>query len=215
MARFGLPSAWVILLLWTQLAAGQNLAEPALANAPFRIVQSEGRELIVLPPYRPAPGANRSEQPDAGGLAVQPGAGGLAVQPGAGGLTVQPGAGGLAVQSYETASRRLIAVSLEGETFRAAAPLAGPGSLLVFDPARRAFAELSPTIRVELGEGLDVDAAAAAVGATGVEVFESLGFAILTLPRGLHPADAVTVVRNLTGQPGAAVRLRAPRIQWR
>ena len=197
MARFGLPSVWIILLLWTQLAAGQNLAEPALANAPFRIVQSEGRELIVLPPYRPAPGANRSEQPDAGGLAVQ------------------PGAGGLAVQSYETASRRLIAVSLEGETFRAAAPLAGPGSLLVFDPARRAFAELSPTIRVELGEGLDVDAAAAAVGATGVEVFESLGFAILTLPRGLHPADAVTVVRNLTGQSGAAVRLRAPRIQWR
>ena len=188
MARFGLAPAGVALIFWAPLAAGQNAAEPAPPNAPVRIVASEGRELVVLPPYRPAPDASRS---------------------------VQPGAGGLTVRSYETASRRTLVVSLEGETFRAAAPLDGPGSLLVFDPARRAFAELSPSIRIELGEGLDIDAAAAAVGATGIDVFESLGFAILTLPRGLHPADAVSLVRNLPGRPRAAVRLRAPRIQWR
>lgn len=187
-AHFSLAPAGIVLILWAPLAAGQNAVDPALANAPVRIVAAEGRELVVLPPYRPVPDAPRP---------------------------AQPGDGGLTVQSHETASRRMLVVSHGGETYRASAPLDGPGSLLAFDPARRAFAELSPSIRVELGEGLDIDSAAAAVGATRVDVFASLGFAILTLPRGLHPADAVTLVRNLPGQPGAALRLRAPRIRWR
>ena len=46
-------------------------------------------------------------------------------------------------------------------------------------------------------------------------VFESVGFAIVDLPKDLHPADAVARVRRLPGEPDAAVRVRGPRIEWR
>ena len=121
----------------------------------------------------------------------------------------------LSVQSFPTASQQTVVVSFEGKTFRAALPLDGRRTWLAFDPARRAFVELSGSLRIELDEGVDLEAVADAVGATGIAVFESLGFAIVGLPEDLHPAEAVSRVRNLPGRPDAAVRLRAPRIRWR
>ena len=50
------------------------------------------------------------------------------------------------------------------------------------------------------------NAVSAQVGATGVTVFESLGFAILDLPEDLHPADAGCA---RAGPPGPARRGRA------
>ena len=43
----------------------------------------------------------------------------------------------------------------------------------------------------------------AALGATGITVFESLGFAIVELPEELHPADAVARVSG-TVEPNVA-----------
>lgn len=124
-------------------------------------------------------------------------------------------AGGFAAQSFEVGSRRMHVVTFEGETFRAATPIEGPRSWIAFDPDRRAFASLLPSIRVELDASLQLDTVVAEVGATDVTVFESLGFAILDLPEDLHPADAVARVQALAGSPDASVRLRGPRIEWR
>ena len=122
---------------------------------------------------------------------------------------------GIAAQSFESASHRTHVVYLEGETYSAATPLQGPGVWIAFDLEQYRFESLLPSIRVELDAGERLDAAVGAVGATGVEVFDSLGFAILNLPSDLHPADAVALVRGLSGQPDASLRLRRPRIEWR
>ena len=177
-----------LILVWSVPAPGQNAAESELAGDRLRIVAAEGRELVALPPYSGGPDVAQA-------------------------LPVS--VGGLVVQSYEMASRRMHVVIFEGETFRASTPMDGSRSWLAFDPARRAFAALSPSLRIELNEGVDLDAVADAVGATGIAVFDSLGFAVVGLPEGLHPADAESLVRNLSGSPDAAVRLRAPQIQWR
>jgi len=122
---------------------------------------------------------------------------------------------GFAMQSRETATQRIHVVSFEGETFRAATPLDGPGSRLVFDPARRTFVALLPSIRVELSGGATIESIAAEVGATGVTLFESLGFAIVELPDDLHPAEAVARISSAYGGGIASVRLRRPPIEWR
>ena len=122
---------------------------------------------------------------------------------------------GLTATSFETASQRIHVVSLDGDAYRAATPLDGPRSRIVFNPARRAFAALLPSIRVELNAIVRLDAVEAALGAERVTVFESLGFAIVDLPAELHPADAIERVRALPGQPVAAVRLRRPGVEWK
>ena len=122
---------------------------------------------------------------------------------------------GFATQSHETATQRIHVVLFEGETFRAATPLDGPGSRLVFDPARRTFVALLPSIRVELSAAVPVESIAAEVDATGVTLFESLGFAIVELPDDLHPADAVARISGAHGAGIASVRLRGPPIEWR
>ena len=122
---------------------------------------------------------------------------------------------GIVAQTQETATQRIHVVSYEGETYRAATPLDGPFSRIVFDPARRTFVPLLPSIRVELSGGVRIEDVAAQVGATGVTIFESLGFAIVELPQDVHPADAVARVTSAFGGGVATVRLRGPRREWR
>ena len=74
---------------------------------------------------------------------------------------------------------------------------------------------LLPSIRVELVEGLRIEAVAAELGATGITVFESLGFAFVELPEELHPADAVARVSSTVDPNVASVRLRGPPLEWR
>lgn len=125
------------------------------------------------------------------------------------------GPGGLIARSFETAAYRIHEVTIDGRTFRAATPLSGPRSRVVFDPVKRRFDSLLPSIRVELDRAVDLEAVAGAVNAIGTTVFESLGFAIVHLPADLHPADAIERLRSLPGEPQAAVRLRGPKIEWR
>ena len=185
MARAGRWPLGLAVLLLALAATGQERPDRTFAAQGFRVLAAEGRDLVVLPSYRGALDAGR------------------------------PASGGFSTQTYETASQRIHVVSFEGDTFRAATPLDGPRSWIVFDPARRAFAPLLPSIRIELNGGVHLDAVAAEIGALRVTVFKSLGFAILDLPADLHPADATARVRNLPGQPYAEVRLRGPRIEWR
>lgn len=104
---------------------------------------------------------------------------------------------------------------MDGEIYRAATPLDGPRSRIVFDPDRRTFGSLLPSIRLELGADVDADAIGEALGALRVTEFASLGFAVLDLPGDVHPADAVAQVRRMPGRPEASVRLRGPRLEWR
>ena len=117
--------------------------------------------------------------------------------------------------AFESGAQRIHVVQVGGQTYRAATPLDGPRSRILFDPARRAFASLLPSIRLELAGGADAEAVGEALGATRVTVFERLGFAVIDLPHDLHPADAVDQARALPGRPEASVRLRSPPIEWR
>lgn len=121
----------------------------------------------------------------------------------------------MAVRTWETAERRYHAVEFEGETFTASTPLRGPRSRIVFDPARRTFSTLLPSVRVELQQGVQTEAIAAVVDATRITVFEALGFAIVDLPADVHPAEAISRLQRLPGPPRATLRLSAPRIEWR
>ena len=153
-------------------SAAQIPPQPFDVSEDLRVVTAEGRNLVVLPSFAGASG------------------------------TAQLASGGLTAQSFETPTQRIHAVSLDGDTYRAATPLAGPRSRIVFDPVRQAFAPLLPSIRVELDGGVRLDAVEAALGAVGVTVFESLGFAIVELPADLHPAEAVaTCAGDCPGSP--------------
>lgn len=186
----------MMILLTTLPAMAQRSAESAFATDGLEVVIADGRELVVLPSKGSVSDAGVSE-------AVRSTLGAPAAP------------GGFFASSVETATRRIYVVEFDGETYRAATPLDGSRSRIVFDPARRAFAPLLPSIRVELNSGVQLDAVSEALGATGVTVFESLGFAIVDLPAELHPAEAAARVRGLPGQPEATVRLRRPRIEWR
>lgn len=174
---------------WLFLIASLLICLPAAAQEHFTAAPGtlsfEGRELIVL--------ASRDT-----GAAVE-----------------SAGPGGFVARSFETAAYRIHEVTMDGRTFRAATPLSGPRSRLVFDPLRRRFESLLPSIRVELGNGVDLDDLSSAVSAIGITVFESLEFAIVHLPADLHPAAAIERLRYLPGQPDATVRLRLPKIEWR
>ncbi len=184
-ARHAFRMAVFMALAAALPAQAQEPVDRPLPADALPIVEAEGRDLVVLP--------------SRGGPAD----------------TLDTVSGGFAAQSFEAGSRRIHLVTFEGETFKAATPLDGPRSWITFDPERRAFASLLPSIRIELDMGMQVDAIASAIGATGVTVFETLGFAIVDLPKDLHPADAVARVRGLPGEPDAAVRVRGPRIEWR
>lgn len=121
----------------------------------------------------------------------------------------------IAVRTWETAERRYHEVEFEGETFTASTPLRGPRSRIVFDPARRTFSTLLPSVRVELEQGVRTEAIAAVVDATRITVFEALGFAIVDLPADVHPAEAISRLQRLPGPPRATLRLSAPPIEWR
>jgi len=196
-----LAAAGIALLLVAQQASAQEQADRASSSDGLAVVVAEGREFVVLPrngstsesaPVRRGPEEQGLDERDRPPLPAS-----------------------LAVRSYARGSQRHHVVTMDGETYRAAVPLDGPRSWIVFDPSRRSFASLLPSIRIELKPGMQPEAVVQALGAVGVNVFESLGFAVVDLPEDLHPADAVARVRELPGQPDAAVRLRRPPIEWR
>ena len=94
--------------------------------------------------------------------------------------------GTLAAQAHDTSGKRVHLVSFEGETYRVSTPPQGPGSRIEFDPARRSFLALLPSVRIPLTPGL---------------------------PEELHPADAVARLSRLPGPAAATLRLRAPQIK--
>lgn len=125
------------------------------------------------------------------------------------------GAGPIRTRTLETATHRVHVVEFDGETFAALAPPGDPATKIVFDPARRTFARLLPSIRVETSDAAQLDRLVTALGATRATFFESLGFAIVQLPPTLDPLDAAARVNALQGRPVATVRLPAPPVKWR
>lgn len=124
-------------------------------------------------------------------------------------------AGSVRTRTLETATRRVHVVEFEGETFAALAPPGDPARRIVFDPARRTFARLLPSIRVETSDAAQVERVVTALDATGATFFEPLGFAFVQLPPALDPLDAAERVNALLGRPAATVRLPPPPVKWR
>lgn len=106
-------------------------------------------------------------------------------------------------------------VVFEGETFSASTPIEGPWSRIAFDPSRRAFVQLLPSIRVETRDKTQLELIVRELGAINVTMFDSLALAVIDLPDDMHPAEAVARVQAMPGRPRATIRLRAPRVEWR
>lgn len=137
----------------------------------------------------------------------------LATAPGI--MRVDSNFGPLAAEAYDTSSSRVHIVRFDGRTYRASAPLRGAGSRIVFDPGRRRFVALLPSLRVELAGGVPLQAIAESLGAIRVTRFESLDFAVVHLPEELHPVDALARLNRLFEPVSASLRLQAPPIKWR
>lgn len=190
-AHFGLCLYALMMLVNVTLASAQEPHVLVQDTGDAHIETVEGRQLLILPISAAESNSGTTE------------------------LRTQLTSGDIVAQSFESPSHRTHVVYIEGATYRAATPLQGPGAWIAFDPARRRFESLLPSIRVELAADGQLGTVIKAVGATDVEVFDSLGFAVLYLPSNLHPADAVVRARGLSGQSRASVRLRRPGIEWR
>lgn len=119
------------------------------------------------------------------------------------------------LEIFESENSRKHTVKLEGKIYRASTPLTGTRSRIAFDPLRKRFVGLLPSIRVELNTHVDAATLAEAVDARRVTTFRELGFHIVELPDKVHPVDAVKAVQGLVGQPKASVRTRGMKLEWR
>ncbi|MCY4477061.1 MAG: hypothetical protein OXC70_03605 [Gammaproteobacteria bacterium] len=117
--------------------------------------------------------------------------------------------------AFESGDRRVHVIEFEGEVFRAATPLQGPASRIAFDPSRRTFVPLLPSIRVEAGSQAQLKAIGERLGAGKSVYFDKLGFGIIDLPEDMHPLEAIAQLESVAGQPRANIRLRRPPIEWR
>lgn len=139
----------------------------------------------------------------------------LVLAPAPGATLVDSAFGALAARTYDTSSRRVHEVTVDGATYRASTPLEGSTARIAFDPSRGSFVELLPSLRVELGDGAPLETVVEAVDAVRVTRFDALGFAIVELPDDLHPAAALARLTRLPDTPAATLRLRGPDIEWR
>lgn len=117
--------------------------------------------------------------------------------------------------AFESGDRRVHVIEFEGEVFRAATPLEGPASRIAFDPSRRTFVPLLPSIRVEVESQERLDAVAKLFGSTNSVYFDRLGFGIVDLPEDLHPLKAVERLKTVSGPARASIRLRRRPLEWR
>ena len=150
----------------------------------FRIMITDGREVVVLPSAATS-------------------------------TRMQLELGPISGRSYETTSQRVHIISFDGEVFRASTPLEGKSSRIVFVPSQRKFAQLLPSIRVELEDYAELDSISKAIGAEKATFFEKLGFSIIDLPDAIHPVEAIEQLEKLPEQPKASIRVRGPRVKWR
>lgn len=127
----------------------------------------------------------------------------------------RPRQGAVNGYSFESGKRRVHVIEFEGEVFRAATPLEGPASRIAFDPSRRTFVPLLPSIRVEVESRDRLNAVARLFGSTNPVYFDRLGFGIIDLPEDLHPLEAIERLKAVYGQARASIRLRRPPLEWR
>ena len=119
------------------------------------------------------------------------------------------------LEIFESENSRKHSVKLEGKIYRASTPLKGTRSRIAFDPLRKRFVGLLPSIRVELNTNIDAATLAEVVDAGRITTFRKLGFHIIELPEDVHPVDAVKTIQRLACEPNATVRTRAMKLEWR
>jgi len=128
---------------------------------------------------------------------------------------VQSASGAVYARTYETADHRMHEVTFKGQAYRAATPLTGPSSRILFDPSQRKFRMLLPSIRVSCASRDQADEFARLTRAERLRFFERLGFAILFLPDAVHPAEAAEKVNAASGRETASLRIRRQPPQWK
>lgn len=123
--------------------------------------------------------------------------------------------GAIALEVEDGQSHRIFRVTLDGEDYETKLPATTSNFHLAFDPKRRTFTRLLPSLRIELTEGANLTLLLESLQAAGITKFEPLGFAFVDLPEDLHPMDALAIIENLDGDYSATLRLPMPPITWR
>ncbi len=106
-------------------------------------------------------------------------------------------------------------VEYQGQIYKAVTPIHGPMSRILFDPQARKFRAILPSIRVTTNDARALESFVEALGARRATLFKSLGFAIVEIPKDMHPLRAVAKLQTLPSRPEARLRTRGPRRQWR
>lgn len=168
----------VVVLLAAHAAAAEESAADGL-----QLVQSQGRDVVVLPHAKSSDSVHSTLGP-------------------------------IHARTVETRKRRIHTVSFGGQAYRAATPLEGPASRVAFDPGRRKFVAVLPSVRVEVTDAAQVRAVARATGATRTTHIAKLGIVIIELPESLHPVEAIERLQAVPGRPKGSIRLRRPPVKW-
>ncbi len=111
---------------------------------------------------------------------------------------------GLAVEVLSEGGNLVYQAEYQGRTHRAYARLDGRSKRLAFNPRRRRFEEVAPSLLVGLAAHQSLDAVVEAAGALSAKAYPALGLALLRLPMDVNPAAAA---RDLRAQ-GLADRAR-------
>lgn len=173
-----------LLCLCFAVVLGMSAEAQESITDEFRIMITDGREVVVLPSAATS-------------------------------MRMQSELGPINGRSYETTAQRVHIILFDEEVFRASTPLEGKSSRIVFVPSQRKFAQLLPSIRVELEDYAKLDSISKAIGAEKATFFEKLGFSIIDLPDTVHPVWAIEQLEKLPEQPKASIRVRGPRVKWR
>lgn len=97
-----------------------------------------------------------------------------------------------------------------GRTHTAHVALEGPTRHLAFDPKQGRFREILSSVRIELEDYGQFEEVVQAVGGTGGKVYAQLGFAHVSLPESVNPAEVINSLGSLPGVKSARLQLRGP-----
>ena len=132
-----------------------------------------------------------------------------------------PAAGSIVSGTYNMGETKLIvqevddkikfeAVLVNGETIEQWVADNDLYARFVFNPEKQTFERLNDSVRVELDDYDYLDQLVEDTDATSGKAFPQLGYAVIRLPKSVHPAKYVEIVRDRDGVRSAAVEVEQP-----
>ncbi|MCY4199210.1 MAG: hypothetical protein OXF31_05225 [Gammaproteobacteria bacterium] len=98
----------------------------------------------------------------------------------------------------------------KGKDHQVHVALDGPARRLAFDLKEGRFRDVLPSLRIEMDDYADFDTVVAQAGGTGGKIYEALGFALISLPDDVNPAEAAAELSASRSVTSATIQLQGP-----